>query len=1240
MKRYICALLVITAICFAGSITKTFTFNQSDLQFDRYNEYDIPNLKGLQHTNEVGSPLLPMGVYNVLVPATAEVTSITVENSESVEISGLYNVMPKPEYQPISLTKAPIIIANTDAYALTADYPGRLVNYIQTGDRSGYRIASFFLYPLQYVPAEKRITLYRTITVKINYEEGKVAPTFLTKEQKNIFAQDVRSMVINPDDVEQYAPAEHRLQNEVRYLLITTDAFVASFQPLVDWRTQQGLKGEILTVSAISSTYPGRDVPEKIRNAIIYYYQNRGLIYVVLGGDGDASYVPKRGVYISFSGYTETSMPCDLYFSDLTGSWDGDHDNVFGETNDSVTFYPDVYVGRASVSNTTQATTFVNKVLTFEKTPPPEYLKRTLLPSVMLFSQYSWHGHFANDSIAAITPSHWTDRSILDPTTTNPMRDSLNNGFEFCSVNAHGDEVGFWTASSQLIYGNSAAGSQTNGNKLFILNSIACHSGAFDYSSDCLAEAMMHCTNGGAVATMQNSRYGWGDPPDLGPNEWMDVKFFDFLINKDSFPIGIAHARSKSMYTAQGVSDGCWRWCIYELNLFGDPAMPMWTETPQNITAQYQQVVPLGPSNFTIQVYKSGMTPVNRALVSLQKGTEVYAQGYTDATGTATIPITTLSPGRVNIIVTGHNVYPYQDSVVVQSSGAYVAFLRATFNDAVTGNNDGIPNPGENINMQTWVKNWGNVLASNVTSKLRTSDACVTISDSAKTFGTIQPSDSAYTGIMGFGFVIAPACTNGQGLNLRLFCKDASDSNWTSNLVVRVGTPVFVYRDKQVYDPSPGNNNGRLDPGETADLIVTLGNTGFGNGYNVAGTLRSYDSRLLVLDSIGQFGTVMHETTGLNPVDRFTLQTSLQISPGTPVVCSLKITADGNYQKTVGFNLIVGEFRAIDPIPDGPRTPARYWAYDNVDTLYQDHPVYNWIEIKSIGTRLSYNQNDQVRNVPLPAGFGTLKFYGQSYNSISVSVDGWIACGNDTTRAYSNAQIPSVSGRPSMICPNWDDLYHSNSGIGGVYWYYNSANGTFIVEWDSLYYYNSSSIRDKFQVIFYDSTYTTPTGDNIFVFQYMTANLTNSSTIGIQDQTRAIGIQSLYNGTYHLASANLVAGRAIKFTTATPMSGIVEDEIRDWGLGIGSILQNYPNPFTNKTMIAYSVAQKGKVKIEIFDASGRMVKTLVNGEQNIGSYALQWNGRDNNEKRVAQGIYFCKLETDKTTTIRKLAIVK
>lgn len=276
MKKYICVMLVIVAISFAGTITKTFRYNESNLVFNRSDNYVIPTIPGQLTIQEVGSPCLPMATYQVLVPASAKVTSITIENSEKIDLPGIYNVMPVTEPQPLSLSHAPIYQLNTQIYNMTTAYPGKLVDYSATGTKSGYRICGFSLYPVQYIPSEGRLVLYTNITVKINYEENAVSPISLTNMQKDIFEREIRTLVINPEDIPYFAPSERRPPNQTNYLLITTDANVPYFQPLVDWRTKQGFKGEILTVNTITSTYPGRDVAEKIRNAIFYYYQNRG----------------------------------------------------------------------------------------------------------------------------------------------------------------------------------------------------------------------------------------------------------------------------------------------------------------------------------------------------------------------------------------------------------------------------------------------------------------------------------------------------------------------------------------------------------------------------------------------------------------------------------------------------------------------------------------------------------------------------------------------------------------------------------------------------------------------------------------------------------------------------------------------------------------------------------------------------------------------------------------------------
>jgi hypothetical protein len=323
----------------------------------------------------------------------------------------------------------------------------------------------------------------------------------------------------------------------------------------------------------------------------------------------------------------------------------------------------------------------------------------------------------------------------------------------------------------------------------------------------------------------------------------------------------------------------------------------------------------------------------------------------------------------------------------------------------------------------------------------------------------------------------------------------------------------------------------------------------------------------------------------------------------------------------------IGAFISTDPIPDGPRSPARYWAYDNTDSLYFYHPIYNWNEIKNIGTRLTFDNNDQIRKVPLPVNFG-FRFYGQRYDTISVSVDGFIRIGADTTRAYTNSAIPSIDGPAPMIAVNWDDLRESNTGgSGAVWWYYNSTNNTFIVEWDSVSYYNTSTVRDKFQVILYDSTYSTSTGDNIILVQYMTANLYTSSTIGIEDPTETIGIQYLFDSSYHPAAAVIQPGRAIKYTTQSP-TGIEMSNAQFPISNIQPLIKVHPNPFRGQTIIQLTAPIEIGKSLKIYNSSGRLLKTFSNSNNQslkTNNYFV-WDGKDELGNKVGSGIYFITAE--------------
>ncbi len=436
-----------------------------------------------------------------------------------------------------------------------------------------------------------------------------------------------------------------------------------------------------------------------------------------------------------------------------------------------------------------------------------------------------------------------------------------------------------------------------------------------------------------------------------------------------------------------------------------------------------------------------------------------------------------------------------------------------------------------------------------------------------------------------------------------------------------------------------GNNSGLLDPDETADLMVRIGNSGLGHGYNCHAVLRSGDARLTVVDSMRLW--LPQGDSASNAADLFTVHAGGTIFPETPIPCTLHYYADGGYVESEPFIIVVGEMRATDPIPDGPRTPVRYYAYDDVDVAYSPHPTYDWVEVNSLGTQVSFPNNNSVIPVSLPPEFGPFKFYGQSYTQIAISADGWVAPGNRTTPNYENVALPDPMDPAGMICANWVDLYpvSGGGGAGNVYYYHDTASHRFIVEYDSVRYYWDNR-RDKFEIIIYDTTVATHTGDNAVLVQYMTANGYAGSTVGIEDPGETVAIQALYNSTYHRASAPIAAGRAVLYTTDPPFPVGVADERGPAGVPVKLTLSAHPNPVRSRVSIAWALPVAGRVSVRVYDAAGRVVRELAGNEMAAGRYALTWDARAANGSRVADGVYFCQLTTPAGARQQKLVVAR
>jgi len=89
-----------------------------------------------------------------------------------------------------------------------------------------------------------------------------------------------------------------------------------------------------------------------------------------------------------------------------------------------------------------------------------------------------------------------------------------------------------------------------------------------------------------------------------------------------------------------------------------------------------------------------------------------------------------------------------------------------------------------------------------------------------------------------------------------------------------------------------------------------------------------------------------------------------------------------------------------------------------------------------------------------------------------------------------------------------------------------------------------------------------------------------------------------------------------------------------------ALQQNYPNPFNPTTTIAYSLPEASKVRLDIYNVKGQLVKTLINGEMPAGMHSVVWDGRDMNNTAVASGVYFYRVSCPKVTQTKRMLLMK
>jgi hypothetical protein len=114
----------------------------------------------------------------------------------------------------------------------------------------------------------------------------------------------------------------------------------------------------------------------------------------------------------------------------------------------------------------------------------------------------------------------------------------------------------------------------------------------------------------------------------------------------------------------------------------------------------------------------------------------------------------------------------------------------------------------------------------------------------------------------------------------------------------------------------------------------------------------------------------------------------------------------------------------------------------------------------------------------------------------------------------------------------------------------------------------------------------------------------------------------------------------ISYDITDLFSGVITDSQQDTAPASKLKLMNYPNPFNPDTKISFTLLEAGKVKLEIFNLKGEKITELLDYHMPAGPHNISWNGTDIQGNPVSSGVYFYKMKTNKTSTVKKMILMK
>ncbi|MEE8417499.1 MAG: C25 family cysteine peptidase, partial [candidate division Zixibacteria bacterium] len=856
--------------------------------------------------------------------------------------------------------------------------------------------------------------------------------------------------------------------------------------------------------------------------------------YVMIVGDEDNTY--NTGI----EDYPYSNYASDHPYSMVDGS----------------DYLPDIFVSRYSVDNMSQLRIGIAKILAYESNPnmadPDHWLRglsvagnvhattprlTTLWARYQLLNRgftrvdtcFSWYGVNGHPNI--------------DPGPA-PILASMNNGVSIVSYRGWAGSGGWYNPS----FSSSNLNQVQNNNKLGVMASIVCGTGNFGYGQ-CFGEVWIRMGSSPTSYKGGPAFFGSTDPgTHTRWNNPIMTGYYWGILAEDIYHFAAAAVRGKIQQynTFPRFRSSYIRQYFHTYNMLGDPELEVRTAIPKIINVSHPLSLTHGINHIQAIVTDGLEQPVEGAYVTLVKSIlgedDVFEVGKTDAFGNISFTFDASSIGTMYLTVSGRDLYPYQGTVLITRGELAVGHESHAIDDDnsgySSGDGDGIANPGETIELSVDLKNFSDDrTAYDINVVLDPFDAeLATVYDADRSFGDIGAGEIVSTETP-FVIRIDPHAQDSDEIWLKTTATDSNNDSWESLVEILVEAPKF-----RVISVSFPGGNGRLDPGETSDMVLTLENIGSADAQGVTATVVTMDDYTSIESERGIFGSIPAGGSGNNSLNPMVISSDPGTFDGRTLNLMLHTATSSGAQSSIPFTVTVGIVLSSDPV--GPDAYG-YYMFDNTDAGYAPQPTYDWVEIVpnlgGQGTRLYFSNNDDYSvQVNLPFDF---IYYGQEYSRLIVCTNGFaavdtVAYDMDDTywHNFSNWPIPDPGNAEGQISPFWDDLEYSGSTYG-VYTWHDEDNHRFVIEWYHMSHRNTGA-TETFEMIITDPAYyPTITGDAEFYYQYQSIVNNDSgelySSVGFESYDQLRGIEYTFDNTYAPGAATLTSGRAIKITTNT-----------------------------------------------------------------------------------------------------------